>query len=121
MADMKILKISSQLGAIINYLPISAVLNVYTLDLRKNYNFSIETTDVNSKTLSFSNVPTTQNSAISLSVYLKFTNNAAITFPASVTWQNGIVPTFNAGKKYILMFTSFDNGVSWLGSYVGEW
>lgn len=101
----------------------AAVTNTYTIDLagQANKNFAIETEDANAKTIVFSNVPTETGLVIQVSVKLKYTNAAAITYPVGVVWKDAAIPVFTAGKTYILMFVSYDGGTTWLGSYVGAW
>lgn len=103
------------------FLKVSAETNIYKLDLSKAFNFSIETLDKIAKTITFTNIPKLTNSIINISVILKFTNNATITFPSGTVWKDQTKPTFVAGKKYILTFLSYDNGVSYLASAVGAW
>ena len=79
----------------------------------------IETADAVAKTLAFANISATAGRAVTISVKLKYTNAATITFPASVIWSSGIVPTFVAGKEYILVFRTYDNGTRVLGYYNG--
>lgn len=118
---IKALTTSAQLNDIVNFLNVSAVSNTYTFDLAKQKNFAIETLDTTAKALAFANVPSTANTVLNVSVKLKYTNAAAIAFPASVIWQNGTIPTFTTGKQYLLLFTSYDNGVTWLASSIGAW
>ena len=100
---------------------VSAVSNIYKLDLSSTFNFVIETLDKLTKTITFTNVPNLANSITSISVILKFTNNATILFPSGTVWKDQTKPTFVVGKKYMLSFVSYDNGVSYLASYIGAW
>jgi hypothetical protein len=106
-----------------SYTSVSAVSNIYNLDLNNQtiVNFTIETGDTVAKTITFSNIPSTANTIISLTVLLKYTNTATISYPASVVWQNAITPSYTVGKKYFLLFETYDNGTTWLGSYIGVW
>lgn len=97
------------------------VNDTYTLDLSKSYNFTIETTDTNAKSINFSNVPTTSNLILSISVNLKYINAASIIHPTGTIWHGGTIPTFTVGKQYMLLYVSYDNGVTWLASNVGAW
>jgi hypothetical protein len=113
--------LQSQLADITNYQSVTAVSNIYTLDLSKTENFLIETTDTNAKTIALSNIPQTDNRLLSVGIRLKYTNAASFTYPSGITWQNGTSPSFIAGKKYWILLQSADKGVSWLGSAVGAW
>jgi len=104
-----------------NYLNVCASSNIYNLDLSKSYNFEIETTDTNTKTISFGNTPIIANMILSISVYLKFTNDAIVMFPTGTAWRSEVSPIFFTGMKYILYFKSYDNGITWLAAYTGEW
>jgi hypothetical protein len=114
-------EINNKLSPINTFLSVAAASNIYTLDLTTNTNFTIETTDATAKTLAFSNVPVTANLVLSVSIKLKYTNATAITFPASVVWQNATIPTFTTGKQYLILFESYDNGTTWLGCSTGAW
>lgn len=105
----------------ISFTTVEAITNTYTLDLTSQLNFAIETGDTVAKTIVFSNVPSTAGLLLSMSVKVKYTNAAAISYPASVTWLNSLIPTYTAGKSTVLMFLSYDNGTTWLGSWVGAW
>jgi hypothetical protein len=44
----------------------------------------------------------------------------AVTFPASVKWQNGATPDISTGSKiYVVPFLSIDGGTTWLGMFGG--
>jgi hypothetical protein len=111
----------SLIDPLVKYLTVAASGNTYGLDLTNYYNFAIETTDTATKTITFSNVPATSNLLLSVSVKLKYTNAAALNYPTGTVWKDGTTPTLATGKQYILQFVSFDNGTSWLASFVGAW
>lgn len=70
-------------------------------------------------TIAFSNVPT---SSFWVNVDLEITNGAAfaLTFPAAVTWLQGVVPTFQvAGIDRVRMFTR-DGGTTWYAVHFGK-
>jgi hypothetical protein len=104
-----------------NYNPLVVESNVFILDLSSAFNFSLETLDTVAKSITIVNVPETEKIIISLSLKIKYTNASAITFPANVKWQNGAIPSFTAGKEYILILMSYDNGVTWLTNSTGAW
>lgn len=104
-----------------NFATVAAITNTYTLDLSANKNFYIETTDANAKAIVLSNVPSEINLIIQVSVKLKYTNAAAITHPEGVVWKDAATPVFTAGKRYIILYTSYDNGTTWLSSVAGAW
>lgn len=100
---------------------VTAAANTYTLNLAIGKNFAIETTDAPAKTIAFSNVPLDTGLLLQVSVRLKYTNAAAITHPVGTVWKDASTPTFAAGKQYLLLYTSYDNGTTWLASAVGAW
>jgi hypothetical protein len=112
-------EVSQLISDVVDYNSVSAVNNVFTLNLASSQtkNFAIETEDGNAKTIAFTNIP---SGMVVVAIKLKFTNNAAITYPAEVIWQNANIPTFSVGKTYILSFVNFGDG-HWLGISSGEW
>ena len=114
---------STQLVDLTNYTTVAAVTNTYTLDLASKVqkNFAIETADAVAKTIAISNVPVTADTIINVSINLKYTNSATITYPTGTTWQDGAVPAPTVGKSHLLLFTSYNAGVTWLASDIGEW
>jgi hypothetical protein len=61
-----------------------------------------------STTFTFSNVP----SGISM-IFLRLTvTSGTPTFPAAVIWNEGITPTFTAGKTHLIVFVTEDGGTT---------
>lgn len=115
-------KLSKLKRTVEKFQTVAAVANTYTLSLASNNrNFAIETTDDNAKTIAFSNVPTISGLIIQVTVKLKYTNAAAITHPTGTVWKDAATPAFSAGKQYLILYTSYDNGTTWLTSAVGAW
>ena len=73
------------------------------------------------KTIAVSNINQADNTIVNLTIRLVYTNSAAITYPAGTVWKDGVVPVFTAGKTYLLLLVSYNKGVTWLASFVGEW
>jgi hypothetical protein len=113
--------INTKFTSYTTYANVTAVSNVYNLNISTNQNFAIETTDVNNKTIAFINIPTQSNIIISVCIKLKYTNASSIIYPANTVWQNGVTPTYIVGKEYLLMFSSYNNGGKWLASKIGVW
>ena len=65
--------------------------------------------------ITFSNVP---SSGISYSCTLQVTLGASgsLSFPASVSWQNTVVPTFTASKTHLIMLVTSNGGTTWYAS-----
>lgn len=74
-----------------------------------------------SKTMSFSNISIAIDLILNVNVKMKFTNNAIINFPVGTIWKDNTTPTFTVGKQYFITFLSYDNGLTWLVSFVGAW
>lgn len=99
-------------------LPIS---NVYTLDLSQNNNFIIDINDTSLKTIEFTNIPAINNQIFTITLQLKYNKLAPLVYPNNIIWKDNKAPSLSVGKTYILMFNSFNGGINWQGSYVGEW
>jgi hypothetical protein len=98
---------------------VAAVSNVFTFDLNLDdyREYKMETKDAVAKTVMVKNAPTKAE----LCIKLKYTNAATITWPANITWQNGVAPFFTAGKTSIISLSTDDGGATWLGLFAGEW
>ena len=109
----------SHIASLTNYSTVAAVTDVYTLDINNQAvkNFRIATADANAKTVAFSNIPVETEVLIELT----YTNAAAITWPAGITWLSGSAPTFVAGKKYRILFFTVNGGTAWQAVSVGGW
>jgi len=53
---------------------------------------------------------------------LELTNGGAytVTWPTSITWQDGTAPTLTASGVDIVNLITRDNGVTWRGVLVGQ-
>jgi hypothetical protein len=85
------------------------------LSLARAFKFTVS----QATTLAFTNVP-----ANTFFVWcdLKITNGNAftLTFPASVTWLQGVLPTFQtSGEDHVRMYT-VDGGTTWFARHVGK-
>jgi hypothetical protein len=112
------------LKRVIYYTAVAAVSDVFTLDAGESLDFLIETLDANAKTIAITNVPQPiggKTPMVMVTINVKYTNGADITFPSGIVWQNGLAPYFNTGKQTIVYLVSYDSGATWLGSFTGEW
>ncbi|HOV69406.1 MAG TPA: hypothetical protein PLZ84_03680, partial [Clostridia bacterium] len=109
---------NSLLADMASYTDVTAVDNVFALDVGNKVvkSFRIETEDNNAKEIAFSNVPTEAEIVIELN----YTNAAAITYPAGITWLNGI-PVLSAGKRYRLLLMTSNGGTTYDAVCVGGW
>ena len=115
--DAKLEQLNTQMAEMLNYSTVAAVADVYTIDFANSpvKNVKIETEDTNAKTVAISNVPTDAE----LFIELTYTNAAAITWFAGITWLSGSAPTFTAGKVYRIALWKY--GSDWHGNCVGGW
>jgi hypothetical protein len=61
------------------------------------------------------------NQALTFELYINMQTAYSLTFPASVSWQDGETPDLSATGKYFLVFRTMDNGTTWLGNLQGVW
>ena len=110
---------NAELAQIANYIDVAAVSDTFTLDIADSRfkNFRIETEDAAAKTVAVSNVPT----ECELLIELTYTNVAAITWFDDIVWSYGVIPIFEAGRRYRILFMTQDAGANWEGIPAGEW
>lgn len=73
-------------------------------------------------TFSTSNLNLTSSLSYTFELYIDMSSTAyALTFPASVTWQDGTAPDLSATGKYFLVFRTIDSGTTWFGNLQGVW
>ncbi len=65
-------------------------------------------TQVGDTTYTFTNVPT----GISMILYRLTVTSGTPTWPAAVIWEEGITPTFTAGKTHLIMFITENGGTT---------
>lgn len=94
----------------------AAASGAETLDLAVANVFNLTLTGA--VTLTFANpVPAGQAQSFVLILRQDATGGRAVTWPASVDWPAAIPPSISTGanKVDILVFTTIDGGVTWLG------
>lgn len=92
----------------------------YRVDLLKNKNFTINTKGNSEDTINFINVPAFNNNIFSVTLNVNYAVETDLIFRNNIRWRNGKKPVFEVGKKYLLLFITYDNGVTWFGSLGGE-
>ena len=112
-------QLSEQLENLLSYVPVTAVEDVYAIDIKNaaTKNISIETEDTAAKTITLMNVPT----RCELLIELTYTNECAITWFSGISWLSGVAPTFYTGKLYKIAFETSDGGANWRASVGGSW
>lgn len=102
-------------GGLLPINSLGAITSNFTLDINK-----IDTASVNANVaLSF---PTTGLiNGVENKCILDFTlgSSGSLTYPGTVVWVNGVVPTLSAtsGLRNRLTFTTIDDGTTWAGSH----
>jgi hypothetical protein len=88
-----------------------------TIDLSAGNVFSHALTEATTYTISNA----VSNAAHSFTLIItQPATSVAVTFPASVKWQNGETPDLSTGSKiYVATFLSIDGGTTWLGMFGG--
>jgi hypothetical protein len=76
------------------------------------------TVDTNANTFTFSNPSATGRSC---TFVLEVTNGGSqtVNWPAAVDWVGGSAPSLTSSGLDLLVFTTIDAGVTWLGFVVG--
>lgn len=95
--------------------------NNFNLDLSLASNFIIQPLSTTIKTVTISNIPVTLDNLLEITVILKYSMGASFIYPQSVSWKDGVVPSYVTGNYYKLTFNSFNAGVNWFASYEGIW
>jgi hypothetical protein len=110
---------ATSIASLTQYQPIAAVTDIFTFDLQNSpyKNLASTTADATAKTVAVANVPTGRCEFV---WELTYTNAAAITWFAGITWQGGSAPALTAGKTYAFLFQTSDGGTTWRGTCV-EW
>ena len=68
----------------------------------------------------FTNIPTSANTAVSLSVYVINTGNYTLSYPANVMWSGAEPPVITPSGKDVLLFTTYDQGTTFYGFIAGQ-
>ena len=61
------------------------------------------------------------NIAYTFELCLVMSTVYAITWPNSITWQDGETPDLSSAGTYFLAFRTLDGGSTWLGNLQGKW
>lgn len=100
-----------------NYQSLTVTLANTTLDLDQSFNFHL-TLQANT-TLAIVNPPATAAQKVDIRIFLKqdATGGRVVTFPASVRWDNGTLPTWvtTANKTEVVHLFTIDGGATWYG------
>ena len=58
---------------------------------------------------------------VTFELYINMTSAVSILWTPTISWNGGTAPLFNAVKKYLLSFRTFDGGSTWIGNLEMEW
>ncbi len=95
-----------------------ATTGTVTFDITTGNIFDI--TPTGACTLAFSN-PSASGAACSITVIIRQPSTLyAITFPSSVQWSNGAIPSFITNKTAVLTFVTVNGGTRWYGFLAGN-
>jgi len=93
-----------------------------TIALNKNFTLYKKTISATS-TLNFS-LPSDYTSALGVltfELFIDMTTASNVLWTPTISWNGGTAPLFNAVKKYLLSFRTFDGGTTWIGNLEMEW
>lgn len=92
-----------------------------TISLADNTSF-YKITPSGATTLTFSNgTSASASKSYTFELCVDMSTVYALTFPNSVTWQDGETPDLSATGTYFLAFRTMDGGTTWLGNLQGRW
>lgn len=103
----------STLSQFLNRDQSQTIVAVAALDIDCSLGSYFTKTIAGNSTFTFSNPPTGR--AYGFTLELTHTSGT-VTWPASVQWPSGLVPTLTTGKTHLFMFVTDDNGTRWRGS-----
>ncbi len=114
----------------VDYASLPATLYQHMLDVGSsntialNKNFTIYKKTISStSTLNFT-MPSDYSSSLGVltfELYIDMTTASNILWTPTISWNGGTAPLFNAVKKYLLSFRTFDGGTTWIGNLEMEW
>ena len=67
------------------------------------------------------NTSASNTKAYTFELCIKMSTVYAISWPSSVTWQDGEIPDLSETGTYFLAFRTIDGGSTWLGNLQGKW
>lgn len=93
-----------------------------TIALNNSYTIYKKTVS-NAVTLNFTKPDgyTSDWGIVTFELYIDMTIASTILWTPTISWNGGTAPLFNAVKKYLLSFRTFDGGTTWIGNLEMEW
>lgn len=96
-----------------NNIALTASTSIYSYTITGDVTFTFDTSSL------AGNVP---GKIITFELYIPASATVGtITWPGSVKWLSGEVPSIEANNNYLLAFRSFDQGVNWIGNLQSYW
>lgn len=83
--------------------------------------YSITPSAATTFTFDITNLSLTNSVAYTFELHVNMSTAYALTFPASVTWQDATAPDMSATGVYFLVFRTMDAGTTWYGNLQGKW
>lgn len=97
------------------------ILSSGTITLSNKSIYKHTTSAATTFTFSTTNLGLTSNSAYTFELVITMSSVVALTFPASVTWQDDEEPDLSNTGTYFFAFRTIDGGSTWKGSLQGVW
>lgn len=97
------------------------ILSSGTINLSNKSIYAHTASAATTYTFSTTNLGLTSNSAYTFELVIIMSSAVALTFPASVTWQDDEEPDLSNTGTYFFAFRTIDGGSTWKGSLQGVW
>ena len=72
-------------------------------------------------TFNTSNLSISSSVAYTFELYVNMSTVYTLTFPSSLTWQDGETPDMSSTGTYFFAFRTIDGGSTWKGNLQGVW
>jgi hypothetical protein len=114
---------SLQIMEMNKYSVVSAINNEYIINLnnKRSVNVVIGTINNDDTIIKIINKPSIPDTILSIDLLLIYTNPALITFPSEVMWENGSMPSLQAGWNYKILLRSYNSGETWVAESIKKW
>jgi hypothetical protein len=110
---------TSQLNDIASYIEVSAVEDIFTIDLQEKsiVNVKMEIEDSDPKFVALDNV---KSGDVEIFIRIKCTDGDDVTWWSNITWLTGDPPPLALNGIYRISLWSED-GLNWHGNWLGGW
>lgn len=101
--------------------PIQTLSNGTISLVNKQTIYKITPSAATTFSFSTSNLSLSSSKAYTFELCVVMSSVYSLTFPSSVTWQDGETPDLSEAGIYFLVFRTIDGGTNWLGNLQGRW